>query len=130
MTLRETIYTAIVTDVAASAIIGTRCYPDRLPPDVILPAISFIRVSEVDSDYRTHDRVRVTRAVARIQLNIYGTTGDEADALATAIVLLFTNCQTGAIDSSWVESRNDVYEPSLNRFRCIIDVMVNFDRTN
>ena len=130
MTLRSEIFDAVTGDVTVGALIGVRCYPDRLPENVTLPAVSYIaHVSQNDADYRTHDTGTVPRTVARTQFNCYAATGDDADELASAVEDLWSGHKDGCtIGWAQIANRVDRYEPALNRHRVIVDVMVEYAR--
>lgn len=128
--LRELVFDRCTGHAGTAALVGTRCYPDRLPENVTLPAVSFVaRISEADELYRTHDLGKVPRAVARVQLNAYAETGDGADALATQLVDAWSGYQDGCdIGGAQIAGRVDTYEQALNYHRAIVDVLVDYMR--
>ena len=130
-TLREILYDAITGDATVAALIGTRCYPDRLPENATFPAVVYVaRVSSDDSDYRSHDAgTAIARAVSRAQLSAYAETGDEADELATALELLWSSYQDGCtVGYAQVVGWVDTVETAVNRFRDIVDVEIEHAR--
>ena len=154
-TYRGVIYDITTGDSAVSAIIGDRCYPDVLPEDVTLPAISYIpHVSDDDSIYRTHDAGPRLRTWTRTQFNLYADTGDEAESLSAAMTRLWSGqkaslgallletggfflLETGGyllldgyctIGHSEIAGVTDTRDPALNRFRVILDVLVEHAR--
>lgn len=128
MTLRETVFTRCTTHAGMAALIGSRCYPERLPENVSYPAISFIApVSMVDAVYRTQDNVNspVTRAVSRVQLNCYAETGDGAEALGAQAIQAWSGYKNGCtIGYSFVANLISSREDAINVYRYIVDVMV------
>ena len=51
MTIEEAVYARTYT--GGSALIGTRCYPQRLPEGVTLPAMTYQRISTDSMTYQT-----------------------------------------------------------------------------
>lgn len=128
MTLRETVFARCTTHAGMTALIGDRCYPERLPENAVFPAISFIAPVSMDTGpYRTHDNANspVTRAVSRVQLNCYAETGDDAEALAAQAVQAWSgyrvNCTIGY---SFVVNTIASREDAINAYRFIVDVMM------
>lgn len=66
MSVETNVYSTLTGDAGVSALVGTRVYPNQLPPDVTLPAIAY---RFIDSVYYGG----LCEAV-RIQLDIYGAT--------------------------------------------------------
>lgn len=129
MNLRTDLRTAILGDQAVVALISDRCYPDRLPQGATFPCVVFlVRTSEDDSEYRTHDLVPVSRAVARSQVSAYAGTGDEAAQLAAHLVAFLSNYRGGCIGHVVIANRIDTIETSVDRFRNIIDLLVDYER--
>lgn len=130
MTLRSEIYDAVTGDGTIAGLIGTRCYPNRLPEDAQFPAVVYGQVSEDDSGYRTHDAgTAVARATARIQFSAYAETGDGAAALADALVALWSAYQDGCtIGMAQIANRIETVEPAINRHRHIVDVLMDYGR--
>lgn len=129
MSFRELVYGHTVGSAAIAAIIGTRCYPDRLPDGVTLPCVSYVaRVSESGEATRHHEGPS-DRVVNRVQFNAYAETGDEAEALAAAIIAAWDGYQSlPAIGSAQVENVIDTWDTGLERHRTIIDVMMERER--
>ena len=130
MGLRSTIYDAVTGDTTIAALIGTRCYPNRLPEDASFPAVVYGQVSEDDSRYRDHTASEaVGRAVARVQFSAYAATGDGAAALADALVALWSGYQDGCtVGMAQVANRLETVEPAINRHRHIVDVLIDYGR--
>ena len=131
MTLRETVFSRCTTHAGIAALIGTRCYPERLPEDVTYPAISFIApVAYDEKEYRTqdNDNVPVTRAVSTVQLNCYGGTGDAAEALADQAVQAWSGYHSDcAVGYAFISNRIATREDGLNAYRTIVDVTVEHE---
>lgn len=126
MTLRETVYSRCTGFAGISALIGTRCYPDRLPENVVYPAISYVApVSSVDTDYRAHDSTPVERTVSRVQFNCYDDTGDGAAALADQVQLAWSGYSNACVVGyAFVLNRISTHEDPIDAYRMIVDVSI------
>jgi len=126
MTLRTEIYDRCTTHAGTAALIGTRCYPERLPENVVYPAVRFLApVSRDDSTYRTHDTGKVPRAVSRVQIDCFASTGTGAAALADQIVNAWSGYRDACtIGYAQIANRIATREDAVNRYRTIVDVMV------
>ena len=125
MGLRETVYTRCTTHAGTSALVGTRCYPDRLPENVTYPAIVYhAPVSSDDSEYRTHDGAGA-RTVSRVQFDCYAATGDGAAALAAQVRDAWAGYQDACVVGyAFVANEIAGREDALNAYRTIVDVMI------
>lgn len=126
MTLRETVFDRTTGFAGVTALIAQRCYPERLPENVTYPAISYIPpVSQVDTDYRTHETGVVPRAVSRVQFNCFAVTGDGADALANQVVQAWSGHRDGCdIGYAFIENRISTRDDSTEAYRHIVDVTI------
>ncbi len=128
MTLRETVFDRCTGHAGLAALIGTRCYPERVPEDATFPLVTFLApVSMVDSTYRTQSNVNspVTRAVSRVQINCFGTTGNSAELVADQVVQAWSGFQDGCdVGSAFIANRLQNREDALRNFRAIVDVMI------
>ena len=124
MTLRETIFDRCTGHAGTTALIASRCYPVVLPENVTLPALSYIRVSSVNEEYRDRDGV-TQREVSRVQFNCWAETGDGAAALGDQIRSAWDgysdDCTVGY---AFQANRLSTREPGLNQFREIVDVLI------
>lgn len=66
MSVETEFYTALTGYAPLAALVGTRVYPQQLPPDVTFPAIAY---RYIDGVYYAGDR-----EVTRIQIDIYAMT--------------------------------------------------------
>ncbi len=125
MTLRTAVFARCTTHAGTAALIGTRCYSDRLKENTDFPAM--VHHSPVSSDpsaYRTHDGAG-ERTVSRVQLDCYDTTSAGAEVLATQVWLAWNgftdDCDIGY---AFVANRIQTREDAINAYRTIVDVMV------
>jgi len=124
MTLRTTVYARCTDHAGIAELIGTRCYPGRLPEGVTYPALSYFRVSADNTPYRDHDGA-TTREVSRVQFNAYAATGDGAAALADQVRAAWDGYSDACIiGSAWQVNRFMTREDAINAYRAIVDVMI------
>lgn len=127
-TLRENVFSRCTTYASLVGLIGNRCYPGRLPEEVDLPALTYSQVSEDDNSYRSHGE-STPRSVARITFDCWAETSDDAAEVADALVSAWDG-HTSNPDIGWsrVMLRLDNYEAALNRFRTVVDVLIDYAR--
>ena len=126
-TLRSIVFDRNTGFAGLAALIGVRCFPKQIPEGNAYPQMTYNTVSRDDSQYRTHDNVNVqpTRAVSRVQMNAYGTTGDSAAAVADQIVAAWGGFKDGCtVGRAFVANRFDTYETGINKYREVVDVMI------
>ena len=127
MTLRATIFSRCTTGGHAglSALIETRCYPDRLPENVTYPAVVYhAPISDDDSQYRTQDGA-TERTVSRVQFEGYDITGDGASAVGDQLRSAWSGYSDGCtIGYAFVANRFMTREDGLNAYRDIVDIMI------
>jgi len=129
MGLRAVVFDRCTTHAGLSALIGSRCYPDRLPESVTLPAlVHHSPVSDNDAEYRTHSNVNnpVTRTVSRVQFDYYAKTGDQAELGGDQLFQAWSGYQSDDCDVGYafIANRFATREDALKMFRQVIDVMV------
>lgn len=126
MTLRETVYARCTTFAGLSALIGTRCYPDRLPEDVAYPAlVHHTPISSSNEAFRTHDVGMTGMAWSRIQFDSYAATGDGAAALADQVYAAWDGYKDSCVVGvAWQANRITTYEAGLKTWRVITDIMI------
>ena len=126
--LGVTVYNRCVGHAGTAALIGTRCYPDRLPESVVYPAITYVApVSRNDAIYRTHDNVNspTTRTEDRVQLNCFAETRDGAAALATQVIQAWSGYKDGCdVGYCFVVNQIASREDAIEAYRYIVDVMI------
>jgi len=88
MAVEEALYSRLTSDVAVSALVGSRVYNTRLPQGPTLPCVTYTRVSTVAD--MAHDGP-VGYELARYQIDAYATTFETIRSLADAV----RNCLNG-----------------------------------
>jgi hypothetical protein len=127
VTIHHSVYRRATTGGHAglSALIGTRCWPQRLEADANLPAMTYSIVSSPPSDYQDHDG-GPDRWVYRVQLDGYADDPDSAASLGAQMLAAFAAWSSGtAVGSSLVQNHFETYEPALNRYRQVVDVVID-----
>ena len=125
MTLRTTVYDRCIGHAGTAALVGTRCYPDRLPEDVTYPALTYFRVSADNAPFRSHDGGPTEFETSRVQFNCYDETGDGAAALADQVRLAWDGHTDGCtVSVAWQANRLMTREDAVNAYRAIVDVMI------
>ena len=128
MTVRHSIYRRATTGGHAglSALIGTRCYPDRLPADVTFPALRYQVVSAPPGGYVDHDANPPDRWTFRIQIDGFEASSDKADALGAQMFAAFQGWTSGtAVGGCQVENRFQDYDSILNRHRHMVELLID-----
>ena len=128
MGLRATVFSRCTTHAGLLALIGSRCYPDRLPESVTLPAlVHHSPISSNDAEYRTHDNVNspVTRTVSRVQLDYYAKTGDQAELGGDQLVQAWSGYQDDCdVGYAFIANRFATREDALKMYRQVVDVTI------
>jgi hypothetical protein len=132
MTLSQIVFARMTTHAGVAALIGTRCYPRRLPENVVYPAVRYIGpVSNDDSNYRTHDNVNVPvkRSVARVQFDCYDTTSDGAELLANQVVAAWSGYQASDCSVGYAFKMNEIADraDALKADRQVVDIKIEYE---
>ena len=127
MGLPEVVYARCTAHVGTAALIGTRCYPNVLPENVVYPAIRFLRVSDDNAAYRDHDGGPTPRSVARVQFDCIAETHDDAADVADQLYQAWDGYKDGCtVGRAHVVSRLGVREVNVNRHRDTVDVVIDY----
>jgi hypothetical protein len=103
-----TIYAAISGNADVAALVGDRIYPGALPPDPVLPAVTYVLVSSP----RVQTQTGPALANPRYRWNCFATEYDVAEAVAIAIAKAAKEGFNG-----WVEDESDRRETNTGLFR-------------
>lgn len=93
MTLAEDIYSVLSVDAGLVALVGTRVYPLRRPPKVVLPCVTYGTISDVPAE--TH--AGYTMRAARVQFDCWADSMAGAQGLAAAVKAAVTGVGEAAI---------------------------------
>lgn len=114
MTLRESIFAAMISGSPA-----VRVYPNILPPNPLLPASIFTMVSRVDEE--TIDGADAGLTNAHIQIDVYAKTQIEADVVADIIRMRMLAASDFA---SWSAGGFDAFEEDTLLYRVMREFSV------
>ena len=127
MGVQQSIFTRATTGghSGLAALIGTRCYPQRMPESPTLPLMTYRLVSTPANAYQDHDGTP-DRWTYRVQLDGWAANADAADSLGDQMFAAFAGWSSGtAVGWSQVTNRFEDYEPALNRYRQVIDIIID-----
>jgi len=127
MTVEHSIYRRATTGghSGLSALIARRCYPQRLPENVILPAVTYQVVSSPPNTYQDHTG-GPDRWTYRVQLDGYDDDPDSTATLGRQMFAAFAAWSSGtAVGGSYVTNRFQTYEPALNRYRETVEIVID-----
>ena len=129
--LQQIVHTRCTGYAALTTLIGTRCYPDRVPERATYPLVVYhAPIASDDSAYRTH--ATATRHTdSLVQFDCYATTSAGAESVADAVVNAWngyyttTNCN---VRRARVQNRIHDRQDDLNEYRVIVDVLISHPR--
>lgn len=128
MTLGELIYAALTGNAAASALLGTRVYPNRRPQAAqTFPLAVYSIISDVPYNSLTGTaQTRLSRA--RLQVDVYGKTYLDAQRTAQAVDDVIANLSSPDLSGDRDTTR-DMYDDETELHRVSTDYIVNWSRS-
>ena len=127
MTLADDVYTICSNDATLTGLVSDRIYAWRQITSTFPQVVYRPPVAYDDTMARDHGG-NVTRAEAIVQFDCYGSTGNEAEEVADALIDIWSGYQSKSPDVGYAFVSNkiaDGYVASLDAFRVIVDVMMN-----
>jgi len=121
MTAEQILYDLLRHDAAVSASLGDRIFPVRLPDEVILPAMTYLKASCIR--YASHGGPSKL-ASSRFQLDCYSADYLEAKRLALAVVSALHGKKGGDIQAAFNENETDSFSPDTGIYRVTADVLI------
>jgi len=121
VTAEQALFELLSHDAAVSAIVGDRVYPVRLPDEVMLPAMVYMKVSCIR--YASHGGPSKL-ASSRFQLDCYSVDYLEAKRLALAAVSALHGKKGGDIQAAFNENETDGFSADDGVFRVTADVLI------
>jgi len=121
MPIERTLYDLLRQDAGVSATVADRIYPVRLPDEVILPALVYLKASCIR--YASHGGPSKL-ASSRFQLDCYAEDYLEAKRLALAAVAALHGRKGGDIQAAFNENETDGFSPDDGIFRVTADVLI------
>ena len=128
--VRFSVYSRATTHAGLSTLIGTRCWPKRLPETPTLPCMTYDIVSFPDAEqYVDHDTngTANSRGKHRIQLDGYANTPDEAAALGIQMFVAFQGWHDKSlgVGSSFVKNKFNADSLSIDAHREVVEIVVD-----
>lgn len=129
-TVEELAFTRCTTHAGLSALISTRCYPDRVPEDPTYPLVRFTRISTATFGLRQIAPVNsnTPSARVRVQFDAYGETGDDARGVAEQLFDAWDGYQSSGggsdVGYAFQDNRMATRDDALNAYRQIVDVIM------
>jgi len=121
MPIERTLYDLLRQDAGVSATVADRIYPVRLPDEVILPAIVYLKASCIR--YASHGGPSKL-ASSRFQLDCYSADYLEAKQLALAAVTALHGKKGGDIQAAFNENETDGFSTDSGIYRVTADVLI------
>lgn len=121
MPIERTLYDLLRQDAGVSATVADRIYPVRLPDEVILPAIVYLKASCIR--YASHGGPSKL-ASSRFQLDCYSTDYLEAKQLALAAVSALHGKKGGDIQAAFNNNETDGFSADDGIFRVTADILI------
>ena len=124
MTTESTIRTLVLSDATVTANVGTRMYPNLMPPEATTPAITYFVVAGAPHT-DTHADLHM---MTRIQFNIYADTKAMCATLYAALVNLL-HMYRGTVGGQvivgiTIDYSMSLFEPETQLYRHIVDAKV------
>lgn len=121
MTAEQALFELLTHDAGMSAIVGDRVYPVRLPDEVILPALVYMKASCIR--YASHGGPSKL-ASSRFQLDCYSADYLEAKRLALAAVAALHGKKGGDIQAAFNDNETDGFSADDGIFRVTADILI------
>ncbi|HOX22841.1 MAG TPA: DUF3168 domain-containing protein [Elusimicrobiales bacterium] len=121
MTAEQILYDVLRQTAAVAALVGDRIYPVRLPDEVILPAMTYLKASCIR--YASHGGPSRLSS-ARFQLDCYSADYLDAKRLALAAVAALHGKKGGNIQAAFNENETDGFSPDNGIYRVTADVLI------
>lgn len=115
MSVETTLYDAIVGDATLAALIGTRCYPVKLPDNVVFPALAYSVISQSPLGSGGC-------AMARVQVDCHAATYAAVKTLRDGLVALAM-----ATSGWWYSGGPDAYLDVSGHYQQPIDFMIPYE---
>ena len=117
--VEQTLFTALTSSSAVTAICGTRIYPLLLPTEPTLPAIDYKFVGGANQP--TMDTTGVQRY--RVEINCWGATYAQAVTLRHAVIKALSGYQSDNTSIQFLMPQ-DIFEPDLLQYRAVAEFYV------
>ncbi len=117
------LYTRLTGHAGLAALVDTRVYPMLLPQGATLPALTYQRISTVQTYSHQGDSGLAT---VRMQVDCWGATYASAKAVAAQVKAALSGYTSSAIGRCHLVAERDLYDPETGHYRVIIDFMIGY----
>lgn len=118
MTIGEDVYSELSGDAGLTALVGTRIYPQWLPQDTTLPAVTFAQVSENPQNTIGGELALKNH---QYQFDVFASSYSSAQAVAAA---LNTAVAGASAFEAYRLTQQDLYEPQTEVHRVSVDFSI------
>jgi len=125
--LEKAIFTRLSTDAGITALAGNRIYPQILPQNPTLPAITYFRVSTT-KPYAQSNSVNI--AQARLQISCWAETYSVMKSLVEAVRKSldgFSGVVNGIQITSYLNTCYDLYDDDTGIYHGIVDFKIFYE---
>jgi hypothetical protein len=119
--VEELIYARLSGDIAIIGVVGDHIYPVILPDDCVLPAITYIEISEVLAHAMGSD---CSVATSRFQISCFAKTYTAAKTLSALVKLSLSRYRTTGIQDTLLDGELDIFEPDVEVYHIPIDFII------
>ena len=126
MTIEAVLFTRLSTFAGLAALVSTRVYPLAAPQNVVLPYLTYRRVSSVRTSAFGSDTNNVT---ARFQIDVWAASFASARNVAEQVTLAmqrWRNTTGTVVDDTFIENQIDLYEPEIDTFHIAVDIRTHY----
>ena len=126
MTIEAVLFTRLSTFAGLAALVSTRVYPLAAPQNVVLPYLTYRRVSSVRTSAFGADTNNVTE---RFQIDVWAASFASARNVAEQVTLAmqrWRNTTGTVVDDTFIENQIDLYEPETDTFHIAVDTRTHY----
>ena len=121
MSIISGLRTFLLTDATLSGLVGVRLYPNILPQNPTMPAVT---ITIISGDRQSSNDGPGGLNGPRVQIDCWGTSYASADAVFEAIRKKLDGKKSGIILGAFMDSDRDFYEPEPKYYRRSADYFV------
>lgn len=119
--LEAQLFTAVTSDTAVAAVIGTRLYPDKLPQECVMPAASYFVVSDIPAS-SLNGALAVALKSARVQVDVYAVTREQASSIGLEVARVIDGLSGPAPSlCGWLLNSRTFFDDTAQLFRTSMD---------
>jgi hypothetical protein len=124
--IEAALYTTLTSHVGLSALLSTRAYPDLLPDNPTMPALTFQMISNVREE---RHRGQTGDASPRFQITVWADTRASRAAVAEQVRLavMAMDGSVVGVEIKGVENAGETrtYEPDTKRYGTMLDFFIH-----